>query len=201
VDAAARLEGGGVGAEAADGAFPHVGRGGLEDEVEVHVADQPGRLPQLRLELQRTPAGVADEQARAPRRRPLEQAAKERRRPREIQAVGHGHDVFALGRIAEQQAPALRLDRAAQPQLEPVVVRDRRIELDRLRRRSPRGAVEHEAPRPFVGVLAQQHDGVPEVGVCELRHRQQQRRRERRVTAVTHTLILTGDGREAQVAW
>ena len=103
--------------------------------------------------------------------------------------------------ITEEQEAALRLHRAAAPEHEPAVALRRRIECDGLRGPQVRRAVHDEADRSVTAVLAEEDHAAGEVLVLELRHRDEQRRRERvawvhaRMVATASHLVKPRRGR------
>src|SRR2546422_7522510 len=78
--------------EAADRTLPHLARGGVEHQAGLGWCGEPGGRRELRVELTRSPSGVAEEQARALlcrfRRLGLEQSAKNLDRGGQMKAVG-----------------------------------------------------------------------------------------------------------------
>ena len=76
---------------------------------------------------------------------------------------------------------SLGFHRAAHPHLQIVLgLFHRRIEVDDDASGGDERPVHDEAEGAFLALLAEQHDGPIEVGIDQLRHRQQQRRREGR---------------------
>ena len=169
--------------EAADGALPHVLGRRLEDEPGVGRRREPGRGGELAVELAGAPARVAEEQPTAPScelvGRGLEQAAQHLDRGGQVESVRDPLRVLDARVITEEQEAALRLDRAAAPEHEPAVALHRRIERNGLRGPQVRRTVHDEADRSVAAVLAQEDHAAGEVLVLELRHRDEQRRRER----------------------
>src|SRR5687767_4282732 len=72
MNAVTGVERGGIGAEAADGGFPHDGGLYIEDQIELDVGDQPRGLRKLFIQLARPPARISGKHARARRRPRLE---------------------------------------------------------------------------------------------------------------------------------
>ena len=104
-----------IGAQPPDRRFPHQVRGRVEHQVQVDVAQEPGRVRELVVELTGAPAGVAGDDARARRGVRFEDLAQQRLRRGQEQSVADELEV--LGRfVAEKDPAALRFDRAANPQ-------------------------------------------------------------------------------------
>ena len=159
-------------------AISHADRGGnLEDQIELDRRDEPRRCGQLRVELPRSPAGVAGEHVRASRQRTRRQhAAQQHRRRRQIQPGAERLRARRLGRLGREDPAALRLDRAADEQRQ--IVRARRPAARDARPRRPTisdGRLTTRPNAPSVACSHEQHDRLREVRIEQLRHREQQR--------------------------
>jgi hypothetical protein len=98
------------------------------------------------------------------------------------------HRFVVVGVGIHQDPAALRLDGTTDPQGDAGVAQGRRRQADGLGGHGVGGAVQHEAERALSTVLAEQDDGPLEVRIGQLRHRHEQRGRERvlRTRAATH---------------
>jgi len=101
------------------------------------------------------------------------------RRRRKVHTIADAHRALVERCIVDQDPAALRLHGAADPHFHFLFGGRVRIVLRDDAGSGRHRTVQHEAERAVGIVLAEQHHGPREVGIVELRHREQQRRRQR----------------------
>ena len=132
----------------------------------VSQADAPSSASQL----PRAPARVPREQPRAGRRRLFEKPSEQDRRRGQIHAIAHADGLGTMRLCAHEYPAALRFDRPSDPQFQPTVAIDRRMQSDDLRSQSIGATVQHQTECPLFAMLAKQDHALVEVRVGQLRH-------------------------------